>query len=168
MSKNELQALVDNGYSQRQIANKKKCSQATVKYWLKKYNIRTNFNRFNKKEKLFKCADCGECDPNKFLILRKKGKECIHHSLCKRCHNKRCIERQRKYKKLAVEYKGGKCCRCGYSKCAGSLHFHHPDPSVKEKNWRNVRNMSFSKIKMLIDKCELLCANCHGEEHWFK
>ena len=39
----------------------------------------------------------------------------------------------RKRTKIAlVEYKGGKCCVCGYNKCIEALEFHHLDPSQKD------------------------------------
>lgn len=39
----------------------------------------------------------------------------------------------RKRTKIAlVEYKGGKCCICGYNKCIEALEFHHLDPSQKD------------------------------------
>jgi len=165
MSEKDLKSLVEKGMSQRQIAEKLGCSQSTVKYWLKKYGMKTKFLQCNK-EKDFKCADCGETNTKKLLTLKRKGEGYLHHSLCNSCHNKRTIARQRDYKKKAVEFKGGKCAECGYNKCLGSLHFHHPDPTVKEPNWRNIRNMSFAKMKSAIEKCILVCANCHGEIHW--
>ena len=37
-----------------------------------------------------------------------------------------------KYKLKAVEYLGGKCALCGYSKCLASLDFHHINPLTKD------------------------------------
>jgi len=63
----------------------------------------------------------------------------------------------------AVEYKGGQCSKCGYKKCLKALEFHHIDQMTKElglsDNWGN----SFEKIKIELDKCILLCSNCHRE-----
>ena len=76
-------------------------------------------------------------------------------------------ERYRKYKIKAVEYKGGKCCRCGYNKCVASLEFHHVDPDKKEAQVSKFFAMnSWNKIKTELDKCVLLCANCHNELHY--
>ena len=71
--------------------------------------------------------------------------------------------RQRTKKKL-VEYKGGKCQLCGYNKCIRSLIFHHRDPNEKDFGITG-KTISFDKLKIEVDKCDLLCANCHGEEH---
>lgn len=65
----------------------------------------------------------------------------------------------------ALEYKGGKCTHCGYNKCKASLHFHHLDPNQKEFKLSGNWGLSWSKIKKELDKCELVCANCHGEIH---
>jgi hypothetical protein len=68
-----------------------------------------------------------------------------------------------------IEYKGGKCEKCGYSKCEGALQFHHRDPSQKEFTIARVRVGDSFSIKELfneVDKCDLLCANCHAEIHF--
>ncbi|QTO46333.1 hypothetical protein [Burkholderia latens] len=71
-----------------------------------------------------------------------------------------------KLKEMAVEYKGGKCERCGYEKCLKALQFHHTDPSKKDFGIaESGHTRSFEKMKIELDKCLLLCANCHCEEH---
>lgn len=56
---------------------------------------------------------------------------------------------------------------CGYSRSKGSLSFHHVDPEVKEygisRMFSHVRG--WEKIERELDKCVLLCLNCHGEVH---
>lgn len=68
---------------------------------------------------------------------------------------------------MSIEYKGGKCEKCGYDRCPGALTFHHVNPNDKlftigdvahRKNWEI--------IKKELDKCILLCANCHFELHY--
>jgi hypothetical protein len=66
----------------------------------------------------------------------------------------------------AVDCKGGRCIICGYSKRCRSLHFHHVDPTQKDFCVNGaVAALSWKKIKLELDKCVLLCANCHGEVH---
>lgn len=67
---------------------------------------------------------------------------------------------------MVVEYKGGKCCICGYQKCIGALDLHHRNENEKEFGL-SARGMtrSWEKIKEEADKCVLLCANCHREIH---
>ena len=74
--------------------------------------------------------------------------------------------RRKKVRQMSVEYKGGKCQRCGYDRCIEALEFHHTDPTKKDfsisqkgytRSWERVRNE--------LDKCIMLCANCHRELH---
>jgi len=75
------------------------------------------------------------------------------------------IQRWIKIKKKAIDYKGGSCVKCGYNKYYGALEFHHLDPSQKDVVWTKLRLRSWDKITKELDKCILLCANCHREEH---
>ena len=74
--------------------------------------------------------------------------------------------RRKKLRDMAREYKGGKCMICGYDKCQRALSFHHLDPKKKsfgisEKGLTR----SWDKIKEELDKCILICSNCHMEVH---
>jgi hypothetical protein len=78
----------------------------------------------------------------------------------------RTAEQRRKNKRQAVEYKGGCCSKCGYDKCVGAMIFHHPDPSQKDFGIaEGCTSKSFNNIKVELDKCIMLCANCHAEAH---
>lgn len=80
--------------------------------------------------------------------------------------NKNTIRESRRAKKqLLVDSLGGECQRCGYSKCLGALDFHHLDPDTKEFEINSRSNSSFEKCLKEANKCVLLCANCHREEH---
>jgi hypothetical protein len=63
-----------------------------------------------------------------------------------------------------VKYKGGKCEKCGYNKSLRALQFHHVDPTQKDFNIGGVTTMNES-VKNELDKCILVCANCHSEIH---
>lgn len=65
----------------------------------------------------------------------------------------------------AVEYKGGQCEFCGYSRCLRALEFHHKDPTKKDFQISANPNISWENMKIELDKCLLLCSNCHAEEH---
>ncbi len=75
------------------------------------------------------------------------------------------VRYRNRQKQRAVEYLGGKCTKCGYNKSLAALEFHHIDPS--KKDWMPSRLMSYKweVIKLEIDKCELICSNCHRELH---
>ena len=73
---------------------------------------------------------------------------------------------RRAMKKEAIKRKGGKCERCGYNKCIGALNFHHKDPNIKEFGLaQGGITHSWEEYWQEAQKCELLCANCHAEEH---
>ncbi len=75
-------------------------------------------------------------------------------------------EWRRRTKLKLIEYKGGKCQRCGYDKpCAGAYDFHHRDSSKKEFGISSGCVQAFEKMKEEADKCDLLCKNCHAEVH---
>ena len=69
-------------------------------------------------------------------------------------------------KEKAVTYKGGKCEKCGYNKCIAALDFHHKNPEEKIYDVKSLMNRKWELIQEEIDKCILLCSNCHREEHW--
>jgi len=58
---------------------------------------------------------------------------------------------------------GGKCQICGYIKCRNSLEIHHIDSEEKEISFQNI--VSWERIYKELEKCILLCANCHREVH---
>ena len=78
--------------------------------------------------------------------------------------------KKRLLKQKMIDYKGGKCELCGYDKCQGALEFHHKDRNEKEFELSqiNLNSSIFSieKIYKEIDKCLLLCSNCHHEQHF--
>ena len=74
------------------------------------------------------------------------------------------ISWRKRTKKKLVEYKGGKCCKCNYDKCIEALDFHHVDSNKKDFNISG-KSISFEKLKNEVDKCILVCANCHREIH---
>lgn len=74
---------------------------------------------------------------------------------------------QRKiYKKWGLKYKGSKCQCCGYNKCSEALEFHHIDPSQKDFSISDRDlTLDWDTVKKELDKCVLVCSNCHREIH---
>ena len=69
-------------------------------------------------------------------------------------------------KQKAVEYLGGKCQQCGLEDiCVNVFDFHHRDPKEKSYDISTKRYRNFESIKQELDKCDLLCANCHRRKH---
>lgn len=106
--------------------------------------------------------ECGSCHQYKPLTEYYYRGD-TPRAWCKVCDNKYIIVRQNARKKEFVNLKGGKCQKCGYDRCKGALEFHHIDKSTKEFGIN--RNFSLERAQEELDKCILLCANCHREEH---
>jgi len=84
---------------------------------------------------------------------------------CKKCAVDAVQKRRLKIKKLAIEYKGGKCEKCGYDKYVGALEFHHTDGGKDFGIAAKGYTRSWERVKKELDKCILVCSNCHREIH---
>lgn len=98
---------------------------------------------------------CGEKDPKNFHGRSK--------SRCKKCQGSLNEHARIERRNKAIELKGGKCEHCGYGKYRGALEFHHVDP--KSKDLKNFKSYSMERVLKELEKCILLCANCHREKH---
>ena len=75
-------------------------------------------------------------------------------------------KRRKKVREMAVSHKGGKCNLCGYDRCLEALEFHHLDPSQKDfAISQRGHSRSWERVRKELDKCVILCANCHREIH---
>lgn len=70
-------------------------------------------------------------------------------------------------KRRLCEGFGSKCNRCGYSKCLDALDFHHVDSSTKSFGLGGARGSirGWAYLVEEVEKCVLLCSNCHRELH---
>lgn len=82
-----------------------------------------------------------------------------------RCNS--CLTNERRYKRKirCIEYKGGKCEFCGYDKCVDALCFHHKNFQEKEFNISGNHCITWERVRKELDKCMILCMNCHTEIH---
>ena len=86
-------------------------------------------------------------------------------SYCKPCEIKRINEMKRRLRATLISYGGGACKKCGYNRCVEALEFHHRDQNAKEVDVRLLRSFN-DTARQELDKCDLLCANCHAELHF--
>lgn len=126
---------------------------------------------------------CSVCDEDKVVgdFYRDKHRPDGLACKCKKCYKEyadiyrlnnrgRIKARRRAFlieqRMKAIEYKGGKCIRCGYNsyKYLRVFQFHHIDPKEKEVIFSFASN-TFETYKDELDKCVLLCANCHMAVH---
>lgn|SRR5882724_6084317 len=169
ISKEQLLAHIHNGLSTREIGQKTNKSQTNVRFWLNKFSLSTN-PKFGYQQKEKFCSMCQTIKPiGDFYTKRDKNYPNKYPlSYCISCTSIQAVERQRELKKTAIEHKGGKCQKCGYNKCQAALEFHHLKPEEKDFAISRCKNNSFEKVKKELDKCILICSNCHKEEHWFQ
>lgn len=77
--------------------------------------------------------------------------------------NQEASARRLALKEQAIAHLGGKCQKCGYDACPAAFDFHHLDD--REKDFDISSKQSWATLLPELDKCILLCANCHREAH---
>lgn len=143
----------------------------------RKWKETTDINSF-KHSIQRKCKSCGEIKPCRWASSFTQTGTPEYRARCDECHNdlsrkRNKINRNRrsllakvrrlKRKRKCVDYMGGECVKCGYKKCMRALTFHHLFNKSKEISM--MLDSSWLKLKKELDKCELLCFNCHMEAH---
>lgn len=113
---------------------------------------------FRNKDKGTRHSACSEC----YKDIRKESYERTKQTTLNR--NKRNTEKKKEW---FNDYKANLSCeKCGEDHPA-CLEFHHLNPTTKDKNVAEMINTySQKKIQEEIDKCSVLCANCHRKEHY--
>lgn len=177
--RNKIIELRLSGKTYDEIVNELKCSKATISYHCQRHDLGDKRKRnflsdveINELKKFYETHTVDECckefnigrttvhryTDNKLIILSEEERK-------KRNYEKVKLHRQ-KIKNKAVEYKGGKCEKCGYNKCNWAFDFHHLDKIEKTFSISKYSSLSWDKIKKELDKCRMLCANCHRELHY--
>lgn len=127
------------------------------------------------------CAKCGTVKPISEFGLNKSKKDGLQ-SHCKECvkkykkqhytenrqyyldksktYRQTCREKLDNYKSQLV------CSECGETRW-WLLDFHHPNPSEKEGEISKLFG-SPNKLKRELEKCIVLCANCHRNLHYLE
>ena len=128
---------------------------------------------------------CTKCEQIKDLSCYSlnKSKKSGYNSECKDCHKiirkkyyetnkskeRERIQLRKEQQKLAFKvFKSTlKCKLCDESHIA-TLQFHHLDPTQKEIGIAIAVHSGWGqeRLKAEIDKCVVLCANCHLKEHY--
>lgn len=168
MDKDQLLNLIDCGYCQRELANHFNCSRSKITYWLNIYNISTKYKKSNPLVALPDRKICSVCkiDKKNTEFYRRKGRKYGLNSRCKDCTKLESPNRKRKFKNDCVDHKGGECQCCGYNNCNNALDFHHIDPKKKKFNISDPGRYKITQeVLDELDKCILVCSNCHREIH---
>lgn len=164
LARERLEPLVDADMSVREIAEAVGRSTGTVRYWLRRYALKTSAAARRqvmppgaRPERVrLRCRIHGETE---FVVRRTES-----GYRCARCRAEAVAAWRRRAKARLVEEAGGQCRLCGYDRCVAALQFHHLDPGEKrfEVAGRGLAR-SFEVLRAEASKCALLCANCHAE-----
>lgn len=154
---------LSQGVTFNQISQELNIPSSTLKTWCNDLGIYSRKITQRKDSKI-----CGRCkhskDKNEFYLQ----KDNTYSSYCKVCYAEVVKLNKQIFKIKCLEYKGKQCEVCGYNKCIGALHFHHIDPFKKNFSISEFRYREFNDtIKSELDKCQVLCANCHAEQHYY-
>lgn len=74
-------------------------------------------------------------------------------------------EKKRNRKLQAIRYLGGTCTECGGEFHPAVFEFHHRDPVTKDRDPSKMLQLSWKRLTDELDKCDLVCANCHRLIH---
>jgi hypothetical protein len=165
MGRAQLEALVQEGLTVREIGARLGRSAGSVTYWLRRHGLVTKRSQprhpspeGTPKYVTRKCRNHGE---GRFVWEGRGAYRCV------RCRAERVVARRRQLKEILVAEAGGCCALCGYDRCVRALNFHHLDPSTKRFGLgERGLTRSLEILRIEARKCLLLCANCHMEvEH---
>ena len=177
--KQKILRLRQNGKTYKEIKNELKCSKGTISYHCKNSGIE-NFNEFrspskeeiNDMQKYYNEHQSSDKTAkhfgwSKFTILKYvnvKSRNVLTEQERKQKNIDRSLTFRRNNKQKLVDYKGGKCEICGYNKCIQAMDFHHKNPLEKRFELTSM-NRTWDILKEEVDKCLLVCSNCHREIH---
>lgn len=113
---------------------------------------------------------CSKCDQPKLEseFYHRKNRKNSATGMCKTCFNSYCVQRWIERKIEAIHYKGDHCGDCSIAFPDYPyviFEFHHLDPNQKDMDWGEMRKTSWVNIVKELDKCVLLCSNCHKIRH---
>jgi transposase-like protein len=165
ISRGELLPLVEQGLSIRAIADQLGRSYSTVRHWLGRHGVETpRATRLAQTA----AARANGADTTLATCARHGATTFVRESSggfrCARCRSEAVIARRRRLKQRLVAEAGGQCVLCGYDRSVAALQFHHRDPALKAFSiaQRGLAR-SLEATRNEVQKCALLCANCHAE-----
>lgn len=177
--KNKVINLRKKGLTYQHISKELGISKATVSYHLKNTNLNgtlvkkikmtpeliRELNEFYSNHTLKECSE-------KFKISRTTVVKYVKNKFIERTQEEkndanylRVKNYRQRMKEKLVTYKGNECQLCGYNKCITALEFHHLNPHEKDFNISRYTNLKWDSVVSEVDKCIMVCANCHREIH---
>lgn len=126
-----------------------------------------------------KCNKCKQ-DKNLYEFAKNKSQPDGIQSICKECRisydKKTNSNKILKIKNILSDFRrelGGKCVKCNENR-EHLLDFHHIKPEEKEDvianilSWNGIGKNSIKKARDEMNKCILLCSNCHRDFHYLE
>lgn len=132
------------------------------RYWKNPEYYRRETREYNRTHDISRAsAQWAENNPDKIQKYKRE-----YYERNKEKIKQKNLERRRALKQRAIIYLGGECNRCGLRHlCADVFCFHHTLPSEKSFSISQKRLSRWDTLQPELDKCELLCANCHRKAH---
>lgn len=173
--KEEIITLRIKGKSFNEIERILDCSKSTISYHCNKMGIggkkfermsverQFDVNEFYKTHTLKETAEHFNISMTSVVRYTNNKDIKLTDLQLKDRNYKRVKHHRQKIKEKCIEYKGGECIKCGYKKCKRALEFHHLDRTKKDFTVASYSVLSFEKLKPELDKCILVCSNCHRE-----
>jgi len=142
-------------------------SPTTIRSCLWHFGLKTKpkFSHEDASEGTQYCPSCDRVKPVESFYKDKTPRKRMYTGWCRECNSLAAKSRQQENKRYLVKLKGGSCSRCGYSKYMGALEFHHISPESKDPSWAGMKNWKLERVIKEVEKCLLLCSNCHREVH---
>src|SRR4051812_23838272 len=112
MDRAELEHLVEQGASEREIAARCGVSHTTVRRWLGRHGLATVRARRLRAPTADGVLVCPRHGLTRFSIRSDGGGR-----RCLKCRSDAVSRRRRRVKQILVEEAGGACVLCGYAKC---------------------------------------------------
>src|SRR5262249_17052462 len=107
-------------------------------------------------------------EESSFEVARVVKDRVYRRRKCRKCKLETQALRKAKIRRWVEDYKKTHpCARCGFSDFR-ALEFHHRSSGEKDFNVGDMirSGLSVASIQAEMEKCDVLCANCHRIEHY--
>lgn len=176
--KSKILKLRNSGKTYKEIIKELGCTKSIISYHCRLNNLGGNgkdilditmiieLNEYYKTHTVEECADRFNISKSSVTKYTENKRTILNDEERKTKNYERVKNYRQKLKEKAIDYKGGCCEKCGYDKCNWAFEFHHINPKEKDFHLASYTNLSWAKTKNELDKCILVCANCHREIHY--
>jgi hypothetical protein len=121
----------------------------------------------------YSCRVCRECAKLRMQRMREDPAFLAYGAERQRKHREKQgpaylahVRDERRKKKEWLDALKVKCSRCEQAHVA-CLEFHHRNPAEKDFLLSvGVAKYSLKRLQAEVDKCEVICSNCHRIHHW--